>query len=214
MSKDLEQTQIDVLSKENDRLSTDIRGLEAMNDKFASIGVTVIGAAFLYGIEKHLVEMFFVAPVAIFALLLFTLDRLRSMAWLGGYKHAVEDAINRRVGSTVVKWEDLVQNHRGRSDIIIKSTFVIYVLILGGTSVYSGYKILTSPVAGVALLAFVIVIVALSILLILSVKQLSRAYEAAYEHSSGLLMSAAGAVEVSRTLVPADARTSSAEHPA
>src|SRR4051812_22906495 len=94
MPKDPLEMQIDVLRTDNDRLSSDIRNMVVMNDKFVSVGITIIGAAFLYGLEKNFLEMYFVAPVALYGLLLFTLDGLRSIAWLSGYKRAVEDKIN------------------------------------------------------------------------------------------------------------------------
>jgi hypothetical protein len=130
------------LIKENDRLSVDIRSLEAMLDKFMGFGVTVISIGFTYGVEKELIAMFCFLPVAMLGLLFFTADRMRSMMWLGGYKHAVEDRINQLVGDRD-KLGEAGTGHRGRNDVIIKSTYVIYVPLFGGIILYSGAEVFT-----------------------------------------------------------------------
>jgi hypothetical protein len=163
MDGDSVARQIEALGKENDRLSVDIRSLESMIDKFMGFGVTVIGIGFTYGVKEELVPVFFFLPVAMLGLLFFTADRMRSMMWLGGYKHAIEDRINQLVGVTVTSWEKLVQDHRGRGDVIIKSTYLIYFLLFGGIIVYSGFKVFKFDIwAGVG---FSILMIILAILL-------------------------------------------------
>jgi hypothetical protein len=104
---------------------------------------------------------------------------------LGGYKHAVEDRINQLVGVTVTSWEKLVQDHRGRGDVIIKSTYVIYLLLFGGIIIYSGLKVFMFSVwAGGAFSGVMIVLV---ILLIASVRRLNSSYPEAYKLSSAML---------------------------
>lgn len=177
--------QIDALVKENDRLSIDIRSLESMLDKFMGFGVTVISIGFTYGVEKKLIAMFCFLPVAMLGLLFFTADRMRSMMWLGGYKHAVEDRINQLVGVTVTSWEKLIQDHRGRNDVIIKSTYVIYVLLFGGIVLYSGAEVfIWDTRVG---LVFSGVMITLAILLIVSGLRVKASYCQAYKLSTEML---------------------------
>jgi hypothetical protein len=185
MNGDAVAPEIEALAKENDRLSVDIRSLESMIDKFMGFGVTVIGIGFTYGVKEELVPVFFFLPVAMLGLLFFTADRMRSMMWLGGYKHAVEDRINQLVGVTVTSWEKLVQDYRGRGDVIIKSTYVIYLLLFGGIIIYSGLKVFMFNVwAGGAFSGVMIVLV---VLLIASVRRLNSSYPEAYKLSSAML---------------------------
>jgi hypothetical protein len=60
--EEVQRAHIELLTKENDRLSVDIRSLESMNERFLAAGMTVIGAGFAYGIDKREMLIFYVLP--------------------------------------------------------------------------------------------------------------------------------------------------------
>ena len=142
------QQHIDILTKESDRASTDVRHFEAMVEKFVGFGITIVAAGFAYGIAQKVDEVFFVLPVAMFGIYYVFLERMRTILWLGAYKRAVEEKINELAGATVVKWEYLIQEHRGRVDIIVVSTNTVYTLILIAVIVFSVARIKNSAAYG------------------------------------------------------------------
>jgi hypothetical protein len=93
-------------------------------------------------------EVFFVLPVAMFGIYYVFLERMRTILWLGAYKRAVEEKINELSGRTVLKWEYLIQEHRGRVDIIVLSTNLVYGLILIATAIVSIARIKNSVTYG------------------------------------------------------------------
>lgn len=189
-SPETDSKYIDALLNENTRLSSDIRGLEAMNDKFLGSGITVIGAGFTYGIVGNRYEVFFYLPVALYGLFYFTLDRLRSMMWLGGYKHAVEDKINEIARRQLVTWELIVDKHRGRGDIIVRSSHFVFGLILAGADYYS-IAAVTDHFASTnewsKLYLYYFLIFVLTALLVLCIHRLNSAYKKAYAASKLIL---------------------------
>jgi hypothetical protein len=138
------QIVLDALIKESERLSADIRSLEAMNEKFLGFGITIIGAGLAYGIKEEVAPMFPGLPIALFGVLYMMLDRLRSMMWLGGYKREIEDRINSLSGFRIANWERLVVESRGRGDIIVISVSITLFLILLGVAAYCIVQTYTS----------------------------------------------------------------------
>jgi hypothetical protein len=56
---------IELLVKEYERISSDIRIIESTNDKVVGFGLTLVGAGFAYGVQQNIVEMFFFLPIAL-----------------------------------------------------------------------------------------------------------------------------------------------------
>lgn len=132
---------IETLAKECERVAADIRHFEAMTEKFTGLGITIIGAGFAYGLAQNVNEIFFVLPVGLFGIYYVFIERMRTILWLGAYKRALEDKINELAKDTVLNWEYLIQEHRGRADVIVWSGNIIYVLILGATVIYSVFRL-------------------------------------------------------------------------
>ena len=183
-----QEKQVEFLAKESERISADIRHLETMTDRFIGFGFTIIGAGFAYGLGAKADEIFFVLPVGLLGIFFIYLDRLRSMQWLGAYKRAIEDKINRLSETQISRWEFLVQEHRGRGDVIVISTYFVYLLVLCGVVGFSLYKI--HDLYGVrASLPFFALLTLMLGLLALSVKRWLKAYDLAYGLSGSTLNS-------------------------
>jgi hypothetical protein len=184
------QQHIDILAKESDRASTDVRHFETMVEKFVGFGISIVAAGFAYGIAQKVDEVFFVLPVAMFGIYYVFIERMRTILWLGAYKRAVEEKMNELAGATLVKWEYLIQEHRGRVDIIVVSTNVVYVLILIAVVIFSVLRIKNSAAYGIdaahgALIfyGFSLLLVSLFGMLVWCVLFLKSAYPPAYNAS-------------------------------
>jgi hypothetical protein len=183
---------IEVLVNESDRVSTDIRQLESMVDKFIGFGIALIGAGFTYGVAQHAEEVFFLLPVAMFGIYYIFFDRMRTILWLGAYKRAVEDKINELSEGIVVNWEKLVQEHRGRADIIVLSGNFVYFLILLGVVGYSLIRVNNvyemQTVCGVRIgYIYAALVALLAVLLGLCIWRFFTAYPPAYRLSREML---------------------------
>ena len=132
---------IQTLLKEYERVSTDIRAIETMNDKVVGFGLTIGGAAFAYGIQQNIAEVFFVVPVALIGVFFYATLQYYNMYWLGGYKRAVEDRINVLSRQVVLGWEALVETRRKRVNIINASLVSIYLALLVAATGYSLFRI-------------------------------------------------------------------------
>jgi hypothetical protein len=184
------QQHIDILAKESDRASTDVRHFETMVEKFVGFGISIVAAGFAYGIAQKVDEVFFVLPVAMFGIYYVFLERMRTILWLGAYKRALEEKMNELAGATLVKWEYLIQEHRGRVDIIVVSTNVVYVLILVAVVIFSVLRIKSSAAYGMhatygtfIFYGFSSLLAVLSGMLVCCVLFLKSAYPPAYNAS-------------------------------
>lgn len=125
MSRDIDDIQDrEFLQKEYDRLSTDIRAIETNNDKAIGFGLTVVGVGLAYGFKEQLAQVFLFLPIALMGVFLYGVLQYHNLFWLGGYKRAVEEKINKLAGRKVVCWEELVHEKRGRTNVI-NASFVV-----------------------------------------------------------------------------------------
>lgn len=185
---------VEILARESDRVSTDIRQFESMVDRFIGFGITVIGAGFTYGVAQHADQVFFVLPIALFGIYYVFLERMRTIVWLGAYKRALEDRINEVSEDIVLNWEYLIQEGRGRADVIAFSGNFVYVLILVGVVGYSLFRVNdvygTQTMYGVPILyVCIFVVLILTTLLLLCIVRLLTVYAPAYKLSRKALSS-------------------------
>jgi hypothetical protein len=173
---------IQALLREYERVCTDVRAIETMNDKVVGFGLTIGGAAFAYGIQQHLGEVFFVVPVALIGVFFYATLQYHNMFWFGGYKRAVEERINALSGTTVLGWEALVETRRRRVNVINASLVFIYLALLVTATTYSLYQIFSTqpPLFAQLYAAFILV---LMLFLLASVRQMFGAFKRSYDAS-------------------------------
>jgi hypothetical protein len=178
---------IEALVKDCERVASDIRQLEAMVDKFIGFGITIVSAGFAYGVSSRITEIFFILPVAMFGIYYVFIERMRTIVWLGAYKRALEDKINLLAETLVFDWEMLVQEHRGRGDVIVWSVNVVYAIALVAVTGFSVYRINDASLAGQykwwVVPSYIAFIVILILLLFLCGHRWLTAYKPAYEQS-------------------------------
>lgn len=188
---DLSNTQFNIqtLLKEYERVSTDIRAIETMNDKVVGFGLTIGGAGFAYGVQQHLTEIFFVVPIALISVFFYATLQYHNMFWFGGYKRAIEERINTLSSTTVLGWEALVETRRKRVNIINASLVFIYLALLVAATGHSLYQIFSSQTAAVFFM-YAAFIVSLMFLLLFSVRQMFSAFTRSYKASQDIFATA------------------------
>jgi hypothetical protein len=182
--------QIQVLLKEYERVCSDIRAIETMNDKVVGFGLTLVGAGFAYGVQQNIVEIFFFLPVALLGVLLYAVLQYHNMFWFGGYKRAVEEKVNELSSGPVLNWEALVADQRGRIHAINAAMASIYLTLIVGITWYSLYRIFMAAPQVLGYL-YLVIVFELLVLFGFSVRQMTAAYRQAYNASRSALSSEA-----------------------
>lgn len=168
------------MQKEYERVASDIRGIETVNDKAIGMGLTVVGIGLAYGIEKDLVLVFAFLPIALFGVFLYGTLQYHNLFWLGGYKRSVEEKINELAGRNVIAWEAIVQNRRGRVNVINAGLATVCLTVLTSIIAISTMKVYLKLGMGFGL-AFAIVELTLAALLLLGVRRMFRGYDEALD---------------------------------
>lgn len=171
--------QVEILVKEYERASADIRSIEANNDKIVGFGLTLVGAGFTYGVIQSLVEVFFFLPVASIGVILYTTLQYHNILWIGGYKRAIEDKVNLIIGSDVMIWERVVSRHRTRVHVVNLSMTALYGTTIFAITWYSLYRIFSSHY-GVLAWEYMWILLAFLILMGLAIKEMSTAFDRSY----------------------------------
>lgn len=166
-------------------MSADIRVIETTNDKVVGFGLTIVGAGFAYGIQQHLLPVFFFLPVGFLGVFFYATLQYHNMFWFGGYKRALEENINELSGRTVLRWEALVETRRQHVNVINASLVSIYLMLLASAVAYSFAQIVNNFSSLVAYV-FAMVILILMVLLVVSVRQMFSAFTRSYSASREL----------------------------
>lgn len=96
---------VDVLLKEHEAICSQIREMVSYSDRIFGLGVTILGAVFVYGIKESAHAITMATPFAVSMLLLFCLSIYSAILSLGGYRRYLEDKLSRAIGETLLTWE-------------------------------------------------------------------------------------------------------------
>ena len=177
--------QLDVLLKDYDRLSTDIRAFEGSIERYLGIGGTFVAAAVTFAATTGPVIVWYMLPLAMFCMTMMTLDKLRNIMWLGGYKRAVELRINSLSGVSVVCWEAFIQSQRKKPDIFFVNNLTF---LLGIQAVLTGYSVYVASSRGLAVtVATIIVAIGAALLIALSLRKVLNSHAHAFAAAKNLL---------------------------
>ena len=194
MPDDTSKMRLEVLLKENDRLSTDIRAMEQTAERYLTGGLAIIAAAMAYGgtptnstnASNDRIFVWYFVPLALFGLMIMTIDKYRNIMWLGGYKRAIEEKINTLLSDSVACWETFMEAQRAKPDVI----FIGLALFTGGfqvfASFYSLYRIWINDGTKVAA-PFLVGISALALLTVTAFRKQLAARALAHHEASKLL---------------------------
>lgn len=172
-----------VLKSEYERMCTEIRSVEANNEKAVAFGLSIITAAFAVGAAQHVFEIFFIIPIAITGVFFYAVLMYTFVFSMGGYKAFLEDRLNELMGSQFLLWERLV-HVRQRDNMIRPALVSIYLLIAGVLTYVSVVGIMTKYgfLAGMIELLLVLLLLMLLLFALMRMEAMyQRIYSAANE---------------------------------
>ena len=100
-NEDIDKLKIDVLLKEHEIICTQIREMVSYSDRILGVGVTILGAVFVYGIKEKTFEITVATPFALTFLLLFCASVFSAILTLGGYRRYLEEGALRVWGKAI-----------------------------------------------------------------------------------------------------------------
>lgn len=129
---------IEMLVKQCDDISNNIRNMENIQQKLVTIGILLFTGFLIYGIEHKTTNpqplstlLFLFFPLIYLGLLLFGLFTHGEIKSLGGYKRFLEEEINANFGEDLFLWESFIvkpkESHLGaQSD---RYNYLAYLII-------------------------------------------------------------------------------------
>lgn len=97
----------DVLLKEYEITCSQIREMVSYSDRMFSLGVTLVGAVFLYGIKEKLAGVIVTVSFVSITLLLFLTTVYTAIFSLGGYRLYIAEQLNQLMGYDYLRWEKI-----------------------------------------------------------------------------------------------------------
>jgi hypothetical protein len=124
----------EMLFEECQEVGKKVSGLVELDERLVTVGATLIIGAATVAVAKGKEDILLGVPLAISALLSFIAYLHGELFALGGYKAALEEELNRRVGRPIIVWESHVSvplRHRSRATI---TALAFLVLLYGAGS--------------------------------------------------------------------------------
>lgn len=175
---------LSVLKSEYERMCTEIRSVEANNEKTVAFGLSIITAAFAVGAAQHVCEIFFIIPIAITGVFFYAVLMYTFVFSMGGYKAFLEERLNELMGSQFLLWEQLVQV-RQRDNMVRPALVSIYLLIAGVLTYVSVTGIMTKYGFSAGMIELLVVLLLLMVLL-LSLMRMEAMYQRIYSSAKKL----------------------------
>ena len=110
---------VDVLLKEHEITCSQIREMVSYSDRIFGLGITLVGALFLYGFKEHLEKVMIAVSFVFIALLLFSTTIYTGIFSLGGYRLYIEEQLNQLMGRQLLSWERMTPK-------ILHSSFPVF----------------------------------------------------------------------------------------
>ena len=124
-----DSVELDVLMKEYDIVSGEIRQRLATNERVMGLGLTIIVVGLTFAIKDNVKEILLFMPIGFFAVLFYALQNNTALVSLGGYRCHLQEQINARVGKKILTWETIAPKlvHKNAT---VAALYAIYGLIL------------------------------------------------------------------------------------
>ncbi len=174
----------EILLKEYERLCTEIRSIEANNEKVIGFGIAIITAGLAYGIDKDLLALFFFVPIGLLGVVFYAILQYRRLFRLGGYKRSLEYKLNEISGQQLLIWEDIVAS-TSRLNISNRSLGAIYISVILMSSVLSLHKIYHST-PFLVFVVFAVVQIVFFVTAAYALREARRAFENTFQTAKAL----------------------------
>lgn len=120
---------VDVLLKEHEITCSQIREMVSYSDRMFGLGITLVGAVFIYGVKERLAEVVVAVSFIFIALLLFSATIYTCIFSLGGYRLYVEEQLNHMLGRNLLKWERMAPHILHKSFPVLSMSIFISILV-------------------------------------------------------------------------------------
>jgi hypothetical protein len=173
-----------VLLSEYSRVCSAIQTIEAQMDKLLNVGVALVTFGAAVGIAQQVAAVFFVLPIALIAVTLYTTLMFYYLQRLGGYKQHIEELINEAIEEELLIWELLAasgekSNTTRVSLLLAYATIAIAIIAISFLQIYAGY-------GAIVLACLILVMIVFTPLLFQSSRELIRVYSNTYDLSKTL----------------------------
>ncbi|MFH1033273.1 MAG: hypothetical protein V1806_02090 [Pseudomonadota bacterium] len=128
---DEKEVMIQLLMKEYELLTQEIKERVGRSDKIMGFGITIIGAGISYGINEELNEILILMPLAFMGIILYAIYNTTIVMALGGCKQLIAERVNDNFPQNILIWESISRRLVHHS-IAIKCLDILYAIFLGG----------------------------------------------------------------------------------
>lgn len=122
-----EELIIEVLIRECETVGQQINTFILANQKTIGLGLAVLSAGLVYGLKEQIKEVLLFLPIAAFGILFYGIRIITETMCLGGYKHHLEETINRILGKNILLWESFIAPNLLHGSVT-KFLYFIYAL--------------------------------------------------------------------------------------
>lgn len=174
-----EKEKIDILLKVYEITGHEIQTRAGTNQRILGLGLTVLGAGFIYGVKEGVKEILLLVPVGLFGVMFHSIFLTTGIMTLGGYRRYLEEKINTILGEHNLIWEKMARKllHRHFSLAISYLIWTLALVLAIYVSLQNAWQFFGIQ----ACLALLIVHASLLVALIFSIVKLSRAFDKAYQ---------------------------------
>ncbi len=129
---DNDRIKLELLTKEHEHAWEDIRLFMGTNEKVMGLGFTLLGTGLALGFKEQIKEIMIFLPIAVLAILFYSMYNLNVIMTLGGYKKYIEEKINNEINENILIWEDIVKDLH-HNNIIAIFLYLIYTIFFLAT---------------------------------------------------------------------------------
>lgn len=173
--------ELDILLSEFNNVSQSIRSLMSSTEKIIAIGFTILVTGLGLGLKEDILEIFFLIPIAVLAMLFYAISIYTAVLLFGGYKKHLEESINKILGKNILIWEDLIRKLFHRS-LPVTVLYFIYLIFFVFSTIVAFHELCINGKISIILI-FIFVILFLFILLIVSFMKMLKIFEKSYKQA-------------------------------
>lgn len=131
---------LDILLDEYQRSANYTHQMETQIEKVSSIWITLVVLTFGYGLKENIPVIFFLLPMLISTVLLYSACLFEVVIIAGGYTAGLETKINERINASALCWESKIALKVNRLRVSLMTVLVVGFLSSLGIVIYSIHR--------------------------------------------------------------------------
>ena len=138
----------------------------------------MLGAGLVYGIKEKINEILLVLPIGLYGVMFYAVLNTFIVMTLGGHKKYLAERINTYFGEELLIWERVANKmiHPNISQICLHFLYAVCLFVV----VFIGYGSASLNYCSEIRIAYIAVIIGMSILLVISLVVMGKAFNRAY----------------------------------